>query len=425
VVAIISSVSSSSEALEYEIETVVDERRKRGNPSLTFVRVGTDPILGPLAVYADNDDVITWNGPEDDGQVAFRVLAELSGPRSRFHKEPALEPTKGAVPIGSPFYTLRESDSELEQAIKGQESVILVRGPRQVGKTSSLARAMMLVDTLGWRQVSTDFQKLNAFQLFDVDKFCLVLAKTLARQQGFAYDFAEEWVEEFGPNLNLDHFVRALVEASPTPLVWFMDEADRIFSAPFASDFYGLVRTWHNARATDPRGPWSRLTIAIGYATEARLFIQDLTQSPFNIGREVSIKNFTTEQTNDLNRKYERPIKRASDVEALQYLLGGHPFLTRKALELLSSGKIDFSTFTQTAAQDAGPYGDHLKRVLYSVSQEPGVLNALKASLTFRPARDEDSVQRLIAAGILKEVGDTIELSCDLYTQYLSRHLGL
>jgi hypothetical protein len=63
------------------------------------------------------------------------------------------------------------------------------------------------------------------------------------------------------------------------PVVWGLDEVDRLFSCEFGSEVFGLFRSWHNRRSLDPAGPWSRLTLALAYATEAYLFITDLNQS--------------------------------------------------------------------------------------------------------------------------------------------------
>ncbi len=328
VVAFISKEAESSEALEFELECVVAERRRGRKPALITVKVGTeDDIVGPVGAYVLDESTITWESPDDNDRVAASVMEALSMPA--LEAELTLEPV-GKAAFSTRFYTLRPSDEELDSALRAGESVVLIRGPRQVGKTSLIGRGAELVNELGWRQVSTDFQKLNAFQLNDVDKFCQLLAKTIARQLDFSYDFESNWAEDFGPNLNLDHFMRAALNHSGGRLVWFMDEADRIFATPLASDFYGLVRSWHNARATDPKGPWSRFTVVIGYATEARLFIQDLNQSPFNVGRHITLDNFTLAQTTDLNVRFGGPLKRRSDLEGMQFLLGGQPMLTSR-----------------------------------------------------------------------------------------------
>jgi hypothetical protein len=101
-----------------------------------------------------------------------------------------------------------------------------------------------------------------------------------------------------------------MLESFDQPMVWFMDEADKLFGVPFASDFFGLVRSWHNSRATEPGSAWSRFTVVIGYATEAHLFIQDLNQSPFNVGRQLPMRNFSVEETAELNLRYGSPLSR-------------------------------------------------------------------------------------------------------------------
>ena len=173
--------------------------------------------------------------------------------------------------------------------------------------------------------------------------------------------------------MNMDGFVRALIEESETPLVWFMDEADKLFGAPFASDFFGLVRSWHNSRATEPDGPWGRFTVVMGYATEAHLFIQDLNQSPFNVGRQLPLDDFDPLQVEELNRRYGSPLRSEAEVRSLMALIGGQPFLVRRALDTLARGAMDFPTLLSTADRDEGPFGDHLKRILVSVSQLPEV----------------------------------------------------
>ncbi|MGV3617698.1 MAG: AAA-like domain-containing protein [Fimbriimonas sp.] len=424
VIPILSDAATGSEMLEYELETAADGFRKTGRPRILPVRVGTDSRLeGPLGNYVNEFQYAFWCGPEDDESLLAQIREALDEPQPR--KPLPIEPTGGAVAPNSRFYTWRETDAEFDAALRANESIVLVKGPRQVGKTSLIGRGALLVEELGWRQASTDFQTLSASQFADEAQFTRLLAALLARQTGFAYDFENEWLDIFGPGVNLDHFLRALLESSDQPFVWFMDEADRIFGSPFASDFFGLVRSWHNARARDPRGPWSRFTVVIGYATEARLFIQDLNQSPFNVGRQIPLRNFTVEQVEDLNRKYGEPITRRSDLSALHFLVAGQPFLTRRALELLATGKLTFSTLMETADADDGPFGDHLKRTLIAVSHVPSVLASVRSSLAMLPLSSRDGVDRLIAAGVLKELPDgEVDLACDLYARYLSRHVG-
>ena len=69
---------------------------------------------------------------------------------------------------------------------------------------------------------------------------------------------------------------------------------------------------------------WSRLTLAIAYATEAHLFISDLNQSPFNIGTLVSLEDFTLSQVAELNRLYGSSLRTDEDLRRYFELLNGH-----------------------------------------------------------------------------------------------------
>jgi len=152
-----------------------------------------------------------------------------------------------------------------------------------------------------------------------------------------------------------------------------MDEVDKLFTAPFASDFFGLVRSWHNSHSTEPHGPWGKLIVLIAYATEAHLFIQDLNQSPFNVGRRLELEDFNLHQFVDLNGRYGGPLKSYAEAERLHALIGGQPFLSRRALDVLATGKWDFEGLMEQGDRDDGPFSDHLKRILVAVSRLPEV----------------------------------------------------
>lgn len=422
VVAIVSDQSAKDELLQYQLDIAVDERRKRGRPHILPIWVHEAPKPdGPLAALQRNLRQAVWTGSADTERVVDEVRSTLAGGQSETETD-HLDTVGRATSEESKFYVRRSVDSDFEEALNDQESIVLVKGPRQIGKTSLIGRGIKLVDQQGWRCATTDFQWLSSHQLESEESFYRVLATTLCRQLGFEFDFDSEWLEGFSPTMNMDGFVRELLESSERPLVWFMDEADRLFSAPFASDFYGLVRSWHNARATEFGGPWARLTLVIGYATEVHLFIKDLNQSPFNVGCRIDMPMFSLENTIDLNERYGSPIKQRQDVELLYGLVGGQPFLTRRALDVVASGRSTIAALLANADKDDGPFGDHLKRILVSVSQLRPVWDALVESLTSPDLTDSEALYRLTAAGILVRRGRKFELVCDLYRRYLGRY---
>ena len=428
VIAIVSPRSLQSEMLEWELETAQEQYHKTGKPVILPVRLGMDPsgVQGPINAVISPLNQFQWYAKEDDHRLLTELLSAIREPPKPRGAEIRLEPVGGAVPPDSPFYIERACDGEMRVALAAAESLLLFNGARQMGKTSLQARGAQQARELGWRVGITDFQKLNTAQMASEDVFYRLLAATLARQMKFQYDFAAEWDELFGANLNMDNFLRELLDSADEPLVWCMDEVDKLFTAPFASDFFGLVRSWHNARSTEPGGPWYKLTIIIAYATEAHLFIQDLNQSPFNVGRRLDLENFNLQQMVELNGRYGGPLKSYSEADELHGLIGGQPFLSRRALDGLATGKWDFRALIEQAHRDDGPFSDHLKRILVSVSRLPEVMHFVKAVLRgdAAPNSDQSSYYRLLAAGVITQRKDgDVDFRCELYRRYLLDHI--
>ena len=91
---------------------------------------------------------------------------------------------------------------------------------------------------------------------------------------------------------------------------------------------------------------------------------------------------------------------------------------------MLARGTMDFPTLLAQADRDDGPFGDHLKRVLISVSQLPEVLQALRASLESPSISETDGFHRLLSAGVVHQDKDNkVVFANQLYPRYLSAHL--
>jgi DNA-binding winged helix-turn-helix (wHTH) protein len=337
----------------------------------------------------------------------------------------APDPPGGAIPLHSKFYIERQTDIEFYEALARRDSIVLVKGARQVGKTSLLARGMQQMREANAAVVLTDLQHLTATSLENVAKLFLTLAELIADQLGLAAVWREEWDNFLSPSSNFERFMRRAVLGSlPTSLVWGLDEVDRLFSCDYASEVFGLFRSWHNLRALDPAGPWQRLTLAFAYATEAHLFITDLNQSPFNVGTRLTLEDFTVDQVAELNRRYGEPLRSKAEVSGLYELVGGHPYLTQRGLYEMVKRRIDLAAVQAQATQDEGVFGDHLRRMLISLQRNPQLAEALHGFLQGKEGLTTIHFYRLRSAGVL--AGDSPQdtrLRCELYQRYLRKHL--
>ncbi|MCI0535906.1 MAG: AAA-like domain-containing protein [Verrucomicrobiales bacterium] len=428
-VVLLSAQSVQSEMLAYELEMARDAAQQRqGKPRLIGVRIQSrEPLPENLSGLLEAPCAVHWEGPQDDERVANEMLqALISNPQEtqRLHR-PELETVGGAVPLDSAFYVVRNVDEEFESALAKHDSVVLVKGARQMGKSSLLARGLQQARDRGFKVIHTDFQKLNVNSFESLDKLYVTLSHSIADQLHLDEFLEDVWDRRRSANTNFERFIRRAVLAKVSPhLVWGMDEADRLFGRPFSSEFFGLLRSWHNDRALDPTAPWSRLTMAIAYATEAHLFISDLNQSPFNVGTRLALRDFSAAQVAELNRRYDRPLQSAADLGRFIRLIGGQPFLVRKALNEFAAREWTITAFEAEADSDDGIFADHLRRMLVSLTKDAGMIEAVRRVLRGQPALTAEQFYRLRSAGVL--VGESARIArprCQLYANYLRRHL--
>lgn len=427
VIPLLSSASVSSEMLVYEVQTAHDAaQRQNGKPRLLPVRINFEGALpDELAAILNPLQYAIWNNPQDNLRLAQELLNSLKTPPSKPIELRKLEPIGGAVPLDSKFYIVRPTDDEFLAAIERRDSIVLVKGARQMGKTSLLARGLKLAREIGSKVVLTDFQSLNAAHFESVETLYMALAELIADQLDLDVLPQEVWNAERGPSVNFQRYIRREVLAkTANPLVWGLDEVDRLFTCTFGSEVFGLFRSWHNARSLDPDGPWRNLTMAIAYATEASLFISDLNQSPFNVGTRLALDDFTLDQVLELNRRYDSQLKDQTEVNAFYNLLSGHPYLVRKGLHEMASHGTTLLAFSKQADRDEGPFGDHLRRFLVLLAQDAALCDVVKEVLRSRPCTSTESFYRLRSAGLLAgDSADEARPRCQLYASYLGRHL--
>jgi serine/threonine protein kinase len=357
-----------------------------------------------------NTDVATMLAAPSSASTAFKQM---------------LEPVGGAVPLDSGFYVVRPTDEKFRAAITRQDSIVLVKGARQVGKTSLLARGLEQARQSGAMVVLTDLQNISADSLESVEKLVMSFADCFADQLDLDVEPSEVWKPNRSPVTNLEQYLRREVLLKVmAPIVWGLDEVDRLFTCAFGSEIFGLFRSWHNKRALDPAGPWRRLTLAIAYATEAHLFITDLNQSPFNVGTRLLLEDFIFEQVDEINKLYGSPLKENAQVARYFRLVSGHPYLVRRGLYEMVTNGLDLPALEAQADHDEGPFGDHLRRMLFSLSQDRELCDAVRGMLQGKPCPTPESFYRLRSAGLV--LGDSTRdarLRCQLYATYLERHL--
>jgi DNA-binding SARP family transcriptional activator len=336
-----------------------------------------------------------------------------------------IEAPGGTMRLSSRFYVERQVDRDFHAALARRDGTLLINGPRQVGKSSLLARGGEQARQAGMRVVVTDFQKLDAENLQSIDAFFRALARTFQRKLALDVRPDDYWESRLSANENFDGYLQDVVLAkSAIPLVWCIDEADRIFDRDYRGSVFGLFRSWHNARAEEPDSLWNRFLLVMTYSTEARLFIPDLHQSPFNVGTRVTLEDFTPEQVRELNVRHESPLRTEAEIARLYRLVGGHPYLVRLCLYEMKAHSLTIDGLEAQADQDFGLFRDHLDRLYDAISQDTELSAGLRSLLDGGDLSPLAFV-RLRSAGVATGAGAaSARLRCDLYATWFRRRLA-
>jgi hypothetical protein len=324
--------------------------------------------------------------------------------------------------INDALYIEREADGSFRRQLSRMGTITTIRASRQTGKSSLLVRGIHHAREAGLPIVCLDLQTVSRDDLESPDTFLLYLANYIVHRLRLDASQVERfWKIPLGAQNRLTALLEELV--LPTldrPLVLAIDEADRLLKTDFYSDFFALLRSWHNSAAYEPL--WEKLNLAMVISTEPYLLIADPNQSPFNVGQKLYLEDFDEAQVLELNRRHGNPLASA-ELSEFQSLLGGHPYLTRRALYIMVTEEMDWPALLKVATSDTGPFSDHLRRQMWLLHRRPELEAALQAIVRQQHCADEEARFRLLRAGLIKTFGDICVPRCELYQAYFRKRL--
>lgn len=443
VIAFLSQTAVAGEVAPWELETIGELARQRLNqPRLLIVRLNYRASYpGSLAELLSDVEWTFWRNASDtprlleelrkaafgrplpvDRQLRDAFISEPSSPQPpllQAQVKPAsgrFEMLQGTMDPDSDFYIVRRSDAIAIDSVYGQGATITIKGARQVGKSSLLVRIAQEAKQLAQHVVYVDFQLLRA-SIDDPERFYRQFCALVGRGLGLSDQTDAHWQELLpNPMRCTDYFRDYLLPSVDGPVLLAMDEADSLFATDFRSDFFGMLRAWHNQRALEPI--WKRLTLALVTSTEPYSFIDNLNESPFNVGEVLSLEDFSADQCAQLNRRYGSPLLPDEELR-LMALLHGHPYLTQRALYLVASARISTAELFAQAGDDNGPFGDHLRSLVLRIGARPALLAALRQVYQEGSCLDQQLLFRLRGAGLVHEEGRRLLPRCQLYADFL------
>jgi len=136
------------------------------------------------------------------------------------------------------------------------------------------------------------------------------------------------------------------------------------------------------------------------------------------------LREFNSAQVTDLARRYGLE-GTAREVAALLELVGGHPYLIRKALYHLRRQDLGMDELMGLAATEGGIYSDHLRRHLYVLQDYPALAAAFRQVVNKERAVeiDAEAAFKLESMGLVRLAGNGAIPRCAIYRSYFRDHL--
>jgi hypothetical protein len=423
----LTALSSRSEMVQSEVEMA-----RRYQRTILPIRVAfAGKLPHPLNAYLDPIEYALWRGSSDTPQLIANLKKAIDGiplpahsgiqQKSLTHHVGTLPPAPGgAMDLEDPHYIERPYDQQALRLAASPGQTIVLKGPRQVGKTSLLFRMM---DGAGKNNKSVAFVDCQLFEANSLDQPVTFYTR-------FAAEIAQSLDITNRPNPETPHDLtrwmeQEVIKKLPGAVALAIDESERLLWAGFREDFFGMLRSWHNLRANPIRRDWRKLDLYLVTSTEPALLIQG-AQSPFNVGTVLDLRPFDIGALGKLNRAYGEPLNDAELARLLE-LVGGQPYLTRKAFYEISppNPRMTPDHLFEAASTDGGPFRDHLRRFLFLLLEHQDVREAMHDILQGRGCRDPRLIYRLESAGLIStDAGQHPRPSCKLYGDFLKERLA-
>ena len=295
------------------------------------------------------------------------VLARKEDIIKRLVEEP--EHPDRPVPLNSPFYVKRKLEASAartienlaKQTIERPGAVIRIMGARKSGATSLVNRITHHAESLDDRSVTIDFKNIEDGEPLASIKsfmkwFCDEVSAQLNLKDSFnKYLNSDDWSDSRASSCSEKYFEKHLLTKLPAPssLLIVFDRIDYVFDERYedtprivtARLFFALIRTWIE------RGSrfdvWKKVKYVIVQG-ENEIEMGNKC-SPFNIGEEIYLDNFSIPEIVDLAGRHQLNWSE-SEIERLANIFGeniGNPYLIRQVFHRAARDNLTIEKFVQ------------------------------------------------------------------------------
>lgn len=421
-----------SESLIEKIKIVKELNSRNGRPEILPIRMGipfsealpyelafniqsvsqkewkdekdTDRLIIEFIDYI-NGTVLEWSGAIEE-KVAS-VNSEYTPPPFSYFDPGNLRIPGGAVDLESSYYIERSSDKVMNESIALKRSLVTLKGARQTGKSSLVIRSYaMYKEKLEHSQAAfIDFQIFEKTAFDSIKSIWKYVVEQIADQLQL-YEWESTWNDDKPFNFNLTYFLdRHVLEHKDSSLLICLDEVDYLFNFPVYREFFSSIRAFYNKGAFDQS--WKKVSWILSTSTEPSFFIDDVMQSPFNVGVNIELQPFTIDQTKEFASRLGILLT-VDQINKICDFTGGKPFLVHLLLYSLAKGALSIDKLNHTETAIENIFRDHLFRYLIHFQDNEEMANAMKTIISGNVYKNAKLIDRLEGAGLVKRRNGTV-----------------
>ncbi|NEP41385.1 MAG: serine/threonine protein kinase [Okeania sp. SIO2H7] len=335
----------------------------------------------------------------------------------------------GQMPLYSVFYIDRPIiESLCYEGIQEPGTLLNIRDPKQMGKTSLMSRIIAYAKSLGYQTVSLNLQVADAEILQDLEHFLQWFCARVSKELEFPNQIADFWDNSLGSKSTAtDYFNDIILANLDRPLVIAIDELNQLFAYPdIAREFLQLLRTWSEqakAGVADSH-PWHKLRLVTAHSTEI-MMPPSINPSLLNTGLIINLPEFTQAQVQDLAQRWEQEITEPQ-IKQLMTLLGGHPYRLQLAFYYLQQQTITLEELSENSERATALYAEHLQQQWWNLQRYDKLL-PIFTEIVNNPKPIEIKLSlgyKLQQMGLVHLEGDRASLSCELFRPFFLQVLN-
>ena len=299
--------------------------------------------------------------------------------------------------------------------------LLRIKTPWQTGKTELMSKLIHYVEQKGYRTAVLNLRDATQEDFSNLDKFLQWFCTIVADKFELTTSVEDHWRKSIGNSkIKCRSYFEKYLLPGENPLALALDEVDRIFPIrSIASEFLGMLRTWHEDAKT--RQVWRQLRLVM---LHSEIYTEvDINQSPFNAGYEVILTDFNQEQVLSLAHRYGLDFA-PNKVTQLMAMVGGHPYLVGEALKRIEQQDTTLEELLQTSYTAWGIYSRHLERHWRNLQSNAELARAFEkivlanSPVEFNSQLNQSMAMKLNDLGLVKLSSNSVMPRYELYRQY-------